>query len=617
MKILFIHSDYLEYEVTQPTKVAEAIAEEMRKGRADEVLACFISVEEGDSPENVERYASEIRDVAEKVKATRVFLYPYAHLSPNLADPQTAVAVLRALEDVLKDEYEVFRAPFGWYKAFRISCKGHPLSELSKEIKAGERLSQALVAEKKGKTKWYIMTPDGVLHDVDKFDFSQYPSLKKFADYEISGTRASNRPSPHVELMRRLEIADYEGGSDPGNVRYYPKGKIIKSIIEEHVRRRVLEYGAMEVETPVMYDYNHPTLRKYLERFPARQYTVKSGEKSLFLRFAACFGQFLMSHDANISYRALPLRMFEMAKYAFRREQRGELVGLKRLRAFTMPDMHTIVRDIEQAKEEFRRQFLLSIQTLRELGLEPGDYEVALRFTEDFYSEHREFIEEIAKLAGRPVLVQTWEKRFFYFVLKFEFNFVDALDKAAALSTVQIDVENAERYDISYVDESGERRRPIILHCSTSGAIERVIYSLLEKAYMASRRGEKPMLPVGLSPVQVRFVPIGDAHLDRCLALAERMNAEGVRADVDDRDMSMNRKIREAEREWIPYIVVIGDREVKEGTLAVRPRREKGTFTATLEDLVERVRRESEPLPPHPLTLPIRVSARPRFTGAT
>jgi len=120
---------------------------------------------------------------------------------------------------------------------------------------------------------------------------------------------------------------------------------------------KAAEMGAMEVETPIMYDMEHPTLKKYLDRFPARQYQIEADKKKLFLRFAACFGQFLMGHDMTISYKAMPLRMFEITRYSFRREQRGELVGIRRLRAFTMPDMHTLTRDMGQAMEEFRKQY--------------------------------------------------------------------------------------------------------------------------------------------------------------------------------------------------------------------------------------------------------------------
>ena len=230
---------------------------------------------------------------------------------------------------------------------------------MSRSIKLGEGevVSQALKSEAKAVSYWKVMDTDGTLVDADKFDFTGHENLGKFVHYEIAKSRIVDKVPPHVELMRRLELVDYEPGSDPGNMRFYPKGRLIKSLLENYVLDRAADMGAMEVETPIMYDMDHPTLKKYLDRFPARQYQIEADKKRLFLRFAACFGQFLMGHDMTISYKSMPLKMFEITRYSFRREQRGELVGIRRLRAFTMPDMHTLTRDMNSAVEEFRKQY--------------------------------------------------------------------------------------------------------------------------------------------------------------------------------------------------------------------------------------------------------------------
>jgi len=623
MKLLLVHADYMEYEAKKATKIAEDVDKERKSIRVEEPLVAFVAVEKGDNEKLAEAAVNEIKAVAKKVGAERVVLYPYAHLSSNLSSPELAIKLLKMMEEKLSD-LEVYRAPFGWYKAFKISCKGHPLSELSREFRSQQveeldekELTQALRDEEKAKSYWYILH-DGKLVNVEEFDFSDYPKLKKFADYEISKRRAVDRVPPHVELMKRLQIADYEEASDSGHMRYYPKGRLIKSLLEEFVTRKCIEYGAMEVETPIMYSRNHPTLRRYLERFPARQYIIKGDKREFFLRFAACFGQFLMCSDAVITYRNLPLRIYELTRYSFRKEQRGELVGLRRLRAFTMPDMHTIVKDMEQAKNEFMNQYKLSVETLGAIGLTPEDYEVAIRVTKDFYEGNREFLKEISEILKKPILIEMWDKRFFYFVLKFEFNFVDALDKASALSTVQIDVENAERYDISYVGKDGKKKRPYILHCSASGAIERCIYALLEKAYMDAERGKPPMLPVWLSPVQVRVIPISENFLDTAFEIVEKLNKHLIRADVDDRDETLNKKVRDASMEWIPYVAVIGKKEVEEGKLTVTIRAElelekKKRVKMSVEELIDRIKKECEGMPFKPLPLPVKLSERPSF----
>jgi len=615
MKILLIHADYIEYEVKKKTKFAEPY--EGSGERVNEALVVFVSVEKGDNENVVDQAVKEITDVAEKVNANRIVLYPYAHLSSDLANPERAVEILKLMEKELSEKFEVHRSPFGWYKAFKISCKGHPLSELSREIKGEDtEVTQALRDEEKAKSYWFILTPDKELVEVDKFDFTNYPNLKKFVNYEIAKRRAVDKIPPHVELMKRLEIADYEEASDSGHLRYYPNGRLIKSLLETFVTEKCIEYGAMEVETPIMYDKGHPTLRKYLERFPARQYVIKGDKREFFLRFAACFGQFLIASQSTITYRNLPVKIYELTRYSFRKEQRGELVGLRRLRAFTMPDMHTLVKDIEQAKEEFYNQYMLSVEVLKEIGLNPEDYEIAIRVTRDFYEGNKDFIHSIAEVLKKPILIEMWDKRFFYFVLKFEFNFVDALDKASALSTVQIDVENAERYGITYVDSDGKEKHPFILHCSASGAIERVMYALLEKAYMDTEKGKLPMLPVWLSPTQVRIIPVADRHLEKAVEIAEVLKRNKIRVDVDDREETTAKKVRDASTSWIPYIVVLGDKEIESGKITVTIREEstmekQKRVEMTVDELVEIIKSKTEDKPFKPLSLPMLLSKRP------
>ena len=448
---------------------------------------------------------------------------------------------------------------------------------------------------------------------VEDFDFKNHVKLKKLADYEIAKSREVKEMPPHITLMKKLEIADFEPGSDPGNLRYYPKGRLIKSLLETFVTQRVVEYGGMEVETPIMYDLTHPILASYLNRFPARQYIVKSDDKEFFLRFAACFGQFLMSKDAQISYKNLPFKIYELTRYSFRREKSGELVGLRRLRAFTMPDVHSMCADLEQAKKEYFIRFDLCKSVLKECGIDDNDYEMAIRFTKDFYEENKDFINSLIKHHGKPVLAEMWEKRFFYFILKYEFNFIDNLDKASALSTDQIDVENAERYGITYIDKNDKKQYPLILHSSPSGAIERVMYALLEKAYMESKEGKNPLFPMWLSPVQVRLCPINDSYLEYCENLMKELEDNCVRVDIDDRVERIQKKIRDAEMEWIPFIVVVGSKEKESGKLAVRIRETSEIENISLEELTDKIKKLTRGYPFKALSIPKHLTKRPRF----
>src|SRR4030067_8855 len=426
MRILQLHADFIEYK---PVQKEIPIAEEAEKKpvRLEELVVLFTALEEGDDKASAQKAVDEVKAFLEKLKVNRILIYPYAHLSSNLAKPTEALKIVKAMETPANErERETFRAPFGWNKQFTISIKGHPLAEQSRQIgaigkvvekavvqKEEEQVSEAAKAEEKLESFWFILEPDGKMTPVKDFNFKNHENLEKFSKYEISKVRASQQMPPHVPLMKRLEIADYEMGSDPGNIRWYPKGRLIKSLLELFVTAKMSEYGAMEVETPVMYDFNHPSLADYLNRFPARQYLLKTEDKELFLRFAACFGQFLMMHDAQFSYKQMPLKLYELTRYSFRREKSGEVCGLRRLRGFTMPDCHAFCTDLEQAKKEFKTRFNLCISVLGSIGLSKDDYEVAIRFTKDFYEENKDFITDLARNFGKPLLTEVWEERFF------------------------------------------------------------------------------------------------------------------------------------------------------------------------------------------------------------
>jgi threonyl-tRNA synthetase len=619
MRILQLHSNFIEYKPIKK-EILEAEEAEKRKRRVEEIVVLFTAVEDGDNEAVARRAIDEVQVFLKKLKANRILIYPYAHLSSNLAKPVEALRIVKSMEAHAKKKgIETHRAPFGWNKQFTISIKGHPLAEQSRTIlpteAKEEKVSKAVKAEKKLKSLWYILKPDGKMVPVEEFDYKGHENLEKFARYEISKVRASQQMPPHVTLMKKLGIADYEPASDPGNIRWYPKGRLIKSLLEQYVTETVINYGAMEVETPIMYDFHHPSLAGYVDRFPARQYLLKSEDKELFLRFAACFGQFLMAHDTQFSYRQMPLKLYELTRYSFRREQSGEVVGLRRLRAFTMPDCHAFCTDLKQAKTELITRFKLCIQVLEDIGLPKDDYEAAIRFTRDFYNESKDTVLSLAEIFGKPVLIEMWERPFFYFRFKWDFNYVDNQDKASALSTDQIDVESAKRYEITYADDKGEKRYPLILHCSPSGAIERCVYALLEKAYKEQKSGKSPMLPLWLSPTQIRLIPISDKYLETVEKLAKEIEEHRTRVDVDDRLLTLQKRVREAEMEWIPYIIVVGQKEVESGVLPLRDREAGEIRKIKLKELTHGIEEKMKDKPFKPLPLPKHLSKRPQFYG--
>ena len=612
MRVLLIHADKFEYEVKEPTKMAEELPREHpRKHSFKEVLVVFSTIESSDEDVDAiaEQAAADFSDVFRKVKAERLVLYPYAHLSPNLAPPKLAIDVLKAVEARLAEKgLEVHRSPFGWYKAFEIKCKGHPLSELSREFTAEKKMTREEIVEKISK-EYYILTPEGEEHRIDMENIDgakvleKYPSLKKFIISEEVGRTKGEEP-PSIKAMQKLELVDYEEASDRGHFRFFPKGHLVFSLLEKWAQQIATDrIGAIQIDTPIMYDWSYPDIRSQGMSFHERHYTLKTEEKREFvLRFAGDFGLFRMMKGATLSYRNLPLRIYEFSK-SFRLEQRGELTGLKRLRAFHMPDVHCFTKDLEEGWKEY----MLLYKNYSDLADATGvEYAVAFRIVKEYYDKYKDNLIELLKHSKKPALIEVLSEMKHYWAVKHEFQGIDAVDGAVQLSTVQLDVADAERYGIVYTDADGRKKGCIICH-SSIGSIERWIYMLLEQAL----KQQKPSLPFWLSPTQIRLIPVGEGFVSDCERLASELNA---RVDIDDMEDTVGKKIRNAEMEWINMIIVVGDKEKSSGKYPVRLRSGEQKVM-TLPELKTEIERLAKGYPSARLPLPMHLSKRPTFRG--
>jgi len=266
-----------------------------------------------------------------------------------------------------------------------------------------------------------------------------------------------------------------------------------------------------------------------------------------------------------------------------------------------------ITGDLSQvAKNMIRTSLLVEKMITKEKKITVTTKEVS-----DFFKENKDWYLNMVKKGGKPILVEMFKERYAYFITKFEFNFVDSMDKASALTTVQIDVENADTYDINYVAADGSKKKPLILHASISGSTERVIYALLEKQAMDMEKGKKAMFPTWLSPTQIRLIPVGEAHKEYTKELLKQFSSFDVRADLDDRDEPLGKKIREAQKEWIPYIAVIGDKEVESKKISVTIRENGDKKDMALDELAKVVEKTNAGKPFEKLSLPQELSKRP------
>lgn len=614
MRTLMIHSDYLRYKTRSKTKLAEEIEDEKRANGVDNALVVFTAVEKEDE-ENPDliilKAVKEILSVQNKVNADNIVVYPYAHLSSSLSNPNVATKILKGIEAELTDNNEaVLRVPFGWYKSFELSCKGHPLSELSRTITTEE--DEEEVDEEKVEaepSEFFILEEDGQKYDVDEYNY-QNKTLKQLVNHEqgVSHEDTGKQP-PHVKLMKEKEIASNEPSSDVGHIRWYPKGKLVKDLLGDYVYGLVTERGAMPVDTPVMYDLSDNAIREHAEKFGERQYRLKTKHRELMLRFACCFGAFRLMADSFLTWKNMPVGIYELSQLSFRFERQGEVVGLKRLRAFTMPDFHSACLNDEHAKEIFAKQVDMCAQTEKDLEVH---YEVAFRVTKDFLAENEDWVKDIVKNhIKKPVVLEVIPKMKHYWNAKVDFAAIDDLGRPIENPTVQMDVQSARRFGITYLDENEEQQYPTILHCSPTGSLERVICSLLEKT--STDKGSKPALPLWLSPVQVRIIPVTDTHMEYAEKVYQQIRDLNVRVDIDDTPERVGKKIRNAGKEWVPYTIVVGDNEVENDSITINRRVDDTKEEVTVEQLADEIHELSKGLPFRKLPLPYKVSKRVKF----
>lgn len=627
MKTILLHSDFIEFE---PKKKAMKAAEEVekKKYRVEDCLVAFNAVEKKDEASTkkvAENFAKEVEAVAKEVKAKNIVIYPWVHLTPSPSAPAAALNVMKKAESILGKKFKVTRAPFGWYKAFDVKCKGHPLSELSRDIgaekkpdvkkerKEGSEFSKFILVDKKGKE--YEVTPKtlekaGIWKNKD----AVYKLLRQFAVNEVLGAKTTGKMPKHVEYMRQHELVDYCDASEPGHYKWYPKGVLIKRLLLAYARKLSKEWGALEMSNPLLIRGDHNVVGELMGEFHERDYKVDGGRGIGYLRYASDPLGFPFLQKVSFSYKQSPLKVYEEAT-CFRNEQAGEVSGLKRVRHFLMTDMHAACSSEEEARKEFERLCYRFGELMNDI-IAKGRWVLGWEGTEEFYEKNKKFLISIGRKMGVPAFFKLMPEMSHYYAIKNEYQTILEDKSNIQVSTVQWDTKDGKRFDIGYIGDDGKKHPcPVIIHASSFGSIERTLCSILENIAIDEEEGKSPMLPLWLSPTQVRVIPISDKQNKYAGRVADELSKADVRADVDDRDLKMGKKIREAELEWTPYMAVAGEKEQKKGMVNVRDKRTGRQREMKVSALARLVKKETEGMPYRPLPLPRLLSLRPKFVG--
>ncbi|MBI2630590.1 threonine--tRNA ligase [Candidatus Pacearchaeota archaeon] len=623
MKILSLHVDYIKFKpVKKAIKEPEELSEEGKKEKIiKEALVIFTAVEKNDSDESLKLLVENVKDIASQVKAKTIVLYPYAHLSSNLGKPELALSLLQKAEAELKKEkFSVERAPFGYYKEFELKCKGHPLAELSREINLEQpkkKMQREIIMDNIEK-KHYFLTPEGKEYEINIKNIDEVrETLKEIGDETFTTyvlyteiKNVSSKEPPSIKEMQQQELVGYAPEADSGHFKFYPKGNLIFELLKDWAHEIAINrFNCLQIETPIIYDWSDPEIREQGGSFHERHYVVKGPDdpkKEWVMRFAGDFGLFKVVKAASLSYKNLPLRIYEFSK-SFRFEQKGELSGLKRLRGFHMPDIHSFTPDLDAGWDEYKKLYKQYDDLAKGTGVK---YAIVFRIVEEFYKKHKDQLIEMLRYSKAPAFIETLSGMKHYWAVKHEFQGLDSVNGSTQLSTVQLDVKDAQTYGIVYKNKNNEKKGCTIVH-SSIGSIERWIYCILEKAF----KMQKPQLPYWLAPTQARICTVSQDFIKDAEKIAEQMNKSGIRTDIDDKDITLPKKISEAEREWIPYIVVFGEKELKSNKLAVRIRQTGKIESLSEKELIDKLKREQEDMPWRALPLQRLVSKRPIFVG--
>jgi threonyl-tRNA synthetase len=385
----------------------------------------------------------------------------------------------------------------------------------------------------------------------------------------------------HRKLGRELDLFHIDEHS-PGTVFWHPKGWTLWQGVEQYMRTVYQENGYQEVKGPQIIDKSLWEKTGHWDKYRENMFTTESEKRDYALKPMNCPGHILIYKQGIKSYRDLPLRFGEFGQ-CHRNEPSGGLHGIMRVRAFTQDDGHIFCTE-DQIQEEVKTFTTLLQKVYKDFGFTNIIYKLSTRpekriGTEESWDRAENALAEGLRASGCEFEYLPGEGAFYG--PKIEYTLKDALGRPWQCGTIQVDPNLPERLDAEFVGEDGSRHRPVMLHRAIVGSLERFIGILIEESAGA--------LPAWLAPVQVAVLNITDAQADYARTVAKTLQNQGLRVNLDLRNEKITYKIREHSMQKLPYLVVIGDKEMAAGAVAVRARGGQDLGAMPLESFIERI----------------------------
>jgi len=390
----------------------------------------------------------------------------------------------------------------------------------------------------------------------------------------------------HRKLGPALGFFDiYHEEAGAGLVFYHPNGALLRTIIEDYEKTEHLKRGYQQVITPHIMQAGLWKTSGHYDYYKDNMYTFKADEKEFVLKPMNCPGHMLIYKSKLRSYKDFPLRFFELGT-VYRREKTGVLHGLLRVRGFTQDDAHIFCLP-QQLRQEIKAVIDFVFETMKVFGFDEVKIELSTRPEKYIGSDEdwrlaTEALEESLKEKGLAYDINAGDGAFYG--PKIDIKLKDALKRLWQCATIQCDFALPKRFNLSYVDADGKEKQPVMLHRVVLGSLERFIGALLEHY-----NGE---LPLWLAPKQVIIIPVKDTLKDYALKVRQELENNVVRAEVDAASDTLNKRIRNAELNKIPYILIVGEREEKSGEVSVRKKGEGDKGAIPLEEFIKKIKEE-------------------------
>ncbi len=410
-----------------------------------------------------------------------------------------------------------------------------------------------------------------------------FPKQSQLDEYLAMLEEAKKRD--HKKLGKELDLFMI-APEGPGFPFFLPKGMILRNVLEDFWRKVHRENGYEEIKTPMILNEELWHRSGHWDHYKDNMYTTKIDENDYALKPMNCPGGMLVYKRKMHSYRDLPIRSGELG-LVHRHEKSGELNGLFRVRCFTQDDAHIFCLP-EQIESEIVRLMKLINYVYGIFGF---DYHVELSTRpEDSMGSDEQW--ELATNALRHALesqnmpYEVNEGDGAFYGPKIDFHLKDCIGRTWQCGTIQLDFQMPERFDLTYIGQDGEKHRPVMLHRVIFGSIERFI-GIITEHYAGA-------FPTWLAPVQVEILPIADSHVEYAKQVQEQLEKLGIRTELDDRQEKIGYKIREAQLQKVPYMLVLGEKEIEAKTVGVRSREDGDIGAMSLQEFVEKVQKEVE-----------------------